>query len=85
MVFLFINLLLPNTIGKFRCICHEDNESQSSGAFSTSNPNFSSGLTSGNIVGGLTHQFNASNSNSIYVDNGTVRPKSLSVLVLLRL
>ena len=80
MVFLFINLLLPNINGQTVSV---SGWSQG-GAFES----VETTMTGGTGDTGLTRvrvYFNASKSNSTYVNNGTIRPNSLSVLVLIRI
>ena len=75
---------VPNTQGSFRAYSHI-NSVESEGVFYSEGINMTAGLSSGTEFGGVTRRFDASIVSSVYVNSGTVRPKSLSVLVLLRL
>ena len=84
------NAQAPNIYGKTSTIfgLQDKSSSTADGAFELA----TTGVTKVEVVsntelkyGTITNSFYASRSNSIYINNGTVRPNSLSVLVLIRL
>ena len=75
----------PNIEGGFRGYSHENNIDSSWGSFSNKDANMTAALSSGSSFGGLTEVFNASISSPVYTANATVRPQSISILVLIRI
>ena len=61
------------------------NSVESEGVFYSEGISMTAGLSSGTDFGGVTRNFDASRVSSVYINSGTIRPQSLSVLVLLRL
>ena len=87
MVFLFINLLLPNIFGYSDTTEASDSEDRTTGAFSqiilNTNADFQRISSSSKNIVAL--EINASKASSIYTNNGTIKPQCYGMLVLLRI
>ena len=94
MVFLFINLLLPNIKGSGSS-WNGDRDINDCGFTNLTGP-FKSIAGARNLTfaknedpnhgnGTLSWDFSLAKANALFIDGGTIRPKSLSILVLLKL
>lgn len=85
MVFLFINLLLPNIEGSFPCTVPDNHNQYPTGCFLGVTFQLENGKNTDTPGAMYGYWLRANKSNATYQDTATVRPDCISVLVLIKL
>ena len=76
--------LYPNVSGQFRTLSHEEHLGKSSGSFSDTSFNPTYGVTADTFVGGLTYNFSATKSSSIFGKNTKIQPRATYALIIIK-